>query len=175
MILPEHCQTERTILSRLERSDSDFFHQIFSDAQLIQFLDNEVHFSMQNSHKLISTYRNQDHAFWLVKLKETEEKIGLAGFYHFDKKHLFAQCKFVIAKQYQRKGYMLEAMKELTKQALINGTLHRIEAQIHINNFGAQAFVQKLGFKCEGRLRENFLVNKVFHDSLLYALIGSDL
>lgn len=173
-MLPNALETERTILKKLDKADIQFVHRIFSDASLIQYLDNELHHKRQSSHQLISTYSNHDHAFWLVKLKETNESVGLAGLYHFDKKHLFAQCKFVIVKQFQRRGFMLEAMQAIIQQVFSTGELHRIEAQIHIQNKGAQAFAGKIGFKLEGRLRENFLINGVFYDSLLYAIIPSD-
>jgi RimJ/RimL family protein N-acetyltransferase len=80
-----------------------------------------------------------------------------------------------MAKAFQQQGYMEEAFSELSTYFLKNKIVHRIEGQVHIDNRIAQSLLLKLGFKQEGRLRENFLVNGKYYDSILFSLLESDL
>ena len=52
--------------------------------------------------------------------------------------------------------------------------LHRVQAFIQPDNAASRALVEKLGFCCEGLLRDNLRVGEAWRDELLYALLGTD-
>ena len=52
--------------------------------------------------------------------------------------------------------------------------LHRVQAFIQPDNAASRALVEKLGFCCEGLLRNNLRVGGSWRDELLYALLGTE-
>ena len=52
--------------------------------------------------------------------------------------------------------------------------LHRVQAFIHPDNIASLALAEKLGFKCEGLLRDNLRVGDEWRDDLLYALLAGE-
>ena len=52
--------------------------------------------------------------------------------------------------------------------------LHRVQAFIHPDNAASRSLVEKLGFRCEGLLRDNLRVGEVWRDDMLYALLESE-
>lgn len=49
--------------------------------------------------------------------------------------------------------------------------LYRVQALIQPENEASRTLVEKLGFRCEGLLRENLRVGNAWRDELLYALL----
>jgi [ribosomal protein S5]-alanine N-acetyltransferase len=52
--------------------------------------------------------------------------------------------------------------------------LHRVEAFIHPDNTASRALVEKLGFRCEGVLRDHLRVGDEWRDNMLYAQLVTD-
>jgi ribosomal-protein-alanine N-acetyltransferase len=52
--------------------------------------------------------------------------------------------------------------------------LHRVQAFIHPDNTASRTLVEKLGFCCEGLLRDNLRVGGTWRDEMLYALLRKD-
>lgn len=66
---------------------------------------------------------------------------------------------------------MTEALKEVLFSFFAEFGFHRVEAQIHINNTQSIHFFEQFGFKYEGTLRQNFLLDGTFYDSRLYSML----
>ena len=52
--------------------------------------------------------------------------------------------------------------------------LHRVQALVHPDNAPSRALAEKLGFRCEGRLRDNLRVGGEWRDDMLYALLANE-
>ncbi len=52
--------------------------------------------------------------------------------------------------------------------------IHRVQAFIHPDNTASRKLVEKLGFRCEGLLRDNLRVSGVWRDDMLFALLETD-
>jgi ribosomal-protein-alanine N-acetyltransferase len=52
--------------------------------------------------------------------------------------------------------------------------LHRIEAYVGLANEPSNKLMQKFGFTKEGLLREHYLRDGIYHDSLIYSLLRKE-
>jgi ribosomal-protein-alanine N-acetyltransferase len=52
--------------------------------------------------------------------------------------------------------------------------LHRVQALIQPDNTASRALAEKLGFRCEGLLRDNLRVGDTGRDEMLHALLKTD-
>ena len=52
--------------------------------------------------------------------------------------------------------------------------LHRVQALIHPDNAASRVLAEKLGFRCEGLLRDNLRVGDEWRSDLLYALLAGE-
>ena len=171
---------EKIITGRLEgveitlENKEDIF-RIFSNPESIKYTDNELHHSIADSEKLILKYReelfNETAIRWGIKLLGSSEIIGVTGFYHIDFKHRFATVGSVMSEQFQGKGLMPEMQKASFQWAFEHLKLNRIDGQCFVRNVYSIRFLEKLGFVCEGRLRQNFLIDGIFEDSYIYGLL----
>lgn len=69
-------------------------------------------------------------------------------------------------------GYATEAATLLLGFGRAALGLHRIEATCDPGNRASAHVLEKIGMRCEGRLRDHLLVRGVWRDSLLYAAVG---
>ena len=72
----------------------------------------------------------------------------------------------------QGKGLGFEASELLFDHAFSKLNLHRIEIGVHVENRASIAYVKKLGFVEEGRLREAFTRKGAFHDIVILSLLS---
>lgn len=72
------------------------------------------------------------------------------------------------------RGYASEAMREVLRFGFADLELHRITALADVENARSHAVLQKLGFRQEGRLRQNFNMRGTWRDSDLFALLRSE-
>ena len=75
----------------------------------------------------------------------------------------------------QRKGYMTEAVKELTAYAFQNLNLHRIEANIMPHNMASLKVTEKLGFYHEGLAKQYLRINGRWEDHIHTVLLNEEM
>ena len=51
---------------------------------------------------------------------------------------------------------------------------HRVQAFVHPDDSPSRALIEKLGFRLEGRLRDNLRVGDDWRDDMLYALLATE-
>lgn len=167
--------TKNLVLTELDANDASAVFELFSDAELMSFMDDELHKSIKDAENFIEKHKANDSLFYSIRLKSTGQSVGLIGLYDFNKKHHFANCKFITAKAYHRKGFLLEALNVFIPHVFQNTSIHRIEAQVHINNIKIQKFLSRFGFKQEGIIRENFIIDGKYYDSIMFSLLQEDI
>jgi RimJ/RimL family protein N-acetyltransferase len=72
------------------------------------------------------------------------------------------------------RGYATDAARTIITFGFRELHLHRISAAIGPDNGSSISVVKKLGFQCEGRLRDHVFTNGGWRDSLLYSLLDRD-
>ncbi len=79
---------------------------------------------------------------------------------------------YKLDKDYQGKGYMNEAIKEIIRFAFADLKLYRIEAAVMPKNLKSLAVLKKLNFEEEGYSKEFLEINGIREDHLRFALLN---
>jgi [ribosomal protein S5]-alanine N-acetyltransferase len=94
--------------------------------------------------------------------------IGKCGYNEWRKAHQRGDVSYLIAREYWGKGMVGEALSAVINYGFAHMNLHSIEAGVTPGNDASTRMLDKLGFRLEGHLRENFLVEDTFVDSLIF-------
>ena len=81
---------------------------------------------------------------------------------------------YIIVPARHRQGLATEAVSAMLDFCFSELGLHRVQAFIHPDNTASGTLVEKLGFHCEGLLRDNLPVGDVWRNDMLYALLETD-
>jgi ribosomal-protein-alanine N-acetyltransferase len=79
-----------------------------------------------------------------------------------------------VAREQRGKGIVSEALGAMLDYGFDRMNLHSVEAGVTPGNEASTRMLQRLGFRLEGHLRENFLTDRGFVDSLIYSMLRSD-
>ncbi len=80
-----------------------------------------------------------------------------------------------IGAAHARKGFMTDALRALVPFAFDVLGLHRLEAACLPSNEASQRLLVKAGFSREGLARQYLMINGVWHDHVLFAMLSTDL
>ncbi|KUJ82837.1 N-acetyltransferase [Microbulbifer flavimaris] len=100
--------------------------------------------------------------------------IGTCTLAQIDRDNRRAEIGFALARRFQGRGLMLQALRLLLDFAFLQMQLHRIEADVDPRNQASLKLLEKLGFLREGVLRDRWLEPDGFQDSVMLALLQRD-
>lgn len=110
-----------------------------------------------------------------IVLKDGDRHIGNVGLHRINWQHRRAELAIVIGEADARgKGYGPEAIQFVLKHAFGKLNLHRIALGVRADNTAAIHAYEKCGFVVEGRLRQNFVRDGVWYDTLCMAVLAPD-
>lgn len=112
-----------------------------------------------------------------IYLRETDEFIGSTGLHRIDWDVPKVEIGYWLHTRYTKKGYMVEAVKELTRFALNDLSCKRVEIRCDERNAASRKVPERLGFKLEGILRYDHLDENGIdaRDTCVYSLIPGDM
>jgi [ribosomal protein S5]-alanine N-acetyltransferase len=170
--------TSRLRLRLVQPSDAEFILCGLSDKRVTQYyavhfdtLEEVVQEQMQFYQDLL---QNGTGAWWAFSLKEDDKLLGACGLNDLEAAHRKAQIGFWLLPEHWGKGYIPEAAEAVLKYGFAQMDLNRIEAIVEGGNNQSAKVLQKLGFTCEGRLREREIKNGRFIDLLYFGLLRRD-
>lgn len=118
---------------------------------------------------------NRTFLLFTLKLKETNQIIGRCGLHNWNKDHYRAEIGYHIEDEENKQcGFMSEAVEAILYFGFNELKLHRIEALVAKNNIPSLRILQKFGFEQEGVLKEHYLVDGVFEDSVVFGKLNSN-
>ncbi|MDO4460428.1 MAG: GNAT family N-acetyltransferase, partial [Clostridia bacterium] len=122
-------ETERLILRPFEEKDYDDLYEFLSQLRDDEF-EGYPGITYENGREHLN-YRVGSDEFFAMDLKETGRVIGNI---YFGKRDFDArEVGYIVNRNYQRKGYALEALTAVVDYALANGT-HRVYAECDPRN-----------------------------------------
>jgi len=169
-------ETPRLILRELIADDDDAVYIIRSDIEVTRHNTGAPYTDIQQARTLISdigwNYKDQSEIRWGITLKtDPTWVIGMCGYNYWIRRDQRVSIGYDLAHAYWGNGIMTEALSAICRFGFEQMGLHRIEADVSADNPASGRVLEKLGFKQEGRLREQYWEWGEFHDLLLYSLL----
>ena len=170
-------QTQRLLLREPALSDAAELHDLRSDDSVIKYLDRAKPASIDETaeflNKVITNQTNGDGIMWIISRPDNTGVMGTIGFWRIDKPHFRAEVGYMLFPQYQRLGYMYEALKSVISFGFNFMNLHSIEANCNPENKASMQLLEKCGFVKEAHFKENYYYNGKFLDSVIYSAINT--
>ena len=118
---------------------------------------------------------NDSSCVWLAIIEiESNRHIGNVEICNIDLVHRKCEFKILIDKSFQGKGCGKEATRLILRYAFKTLNLHRVYLGVHENNKKAINLYQKMGFVEEGILRESFLRDGVWKNSIVMGMLSNE-
>jgi len=166
--------TPRLLLKSITPSFIDEFFNTKSKEDIVTYFgfDEAGYEHLKNMHEKGMETHRISLFFFLLVLKETNEPIGECGFHTWNKSHSRAELFYNIKNdEAKQKGYMTEALQAVLAFGFTTLNLHRTEALIAAENVPSLKLLLRYGFKKEGVMREDYMVNGKNEDSVCYSLL----
>lgn len=174
----EEIHTQRMVLRQADPNSIAYVHDNFSDKEIADFYGFTDHAALEKEKEKFNnglhTF-NKSFLYFHLILKETNKVIGWCGYHTWYVDHDRAEIGYGLTfESDKRKGLMTEALSAVLDHGFNKMDLHRVEAFIGEDNFASLQLVDKFNFKKEGVLKEHYLKDGVYEDSLVYGLLKKD-
>lgn len=170
--------TERLTVRPIAATDLDDLFEVNGDAAVTRFLpyptwaspdDGIAWFTRMQA--LGATGTGQQ----LVIARRSDAKvIGTVLLFKHDAGSARLEIGYVLGSAHWRQGYALEAIQAACTHAFDVMGIRRIEAEVNPANQASVALLERVGFRCEGRLRERWVAKGEAYDTLLYGCLAGD-
>jgi len=168
-------ESERLRFRKLTDADAPEILALRGNPETMKFIPRPLATTIEDALTHIKTIndnidKNQD-INWAVTEKGSDKCIGIMGFYRTQPEHFRTELGYMIAPEYNGKGYVTEAVKTLLDFAFNTLNFHSIEAVIDSRHIASERILQKNGFVKEAHFKENFYYNNEFTDTVIYGLL----
>lgn len=167
-------ETKRLVLREMQPDDAEALFRVLSDAEVMRYYDSQPFTTLEESFQTIARHRRrfeqQEAIRWGITLKGENIVIGNCGF-AWEMQDRCAELGYVLSRSYWRQGIMTEALQAVLAFGFDTKHVHRVEAEVMVNNIASIRTLQKLHFQEEGVMRERALVGDQFYDLKLFSLL----
>jgi ribosomal-protein-alanine N-acetyltransferase len=169
-------ETERLLLRRIDANDVNEIFALRSNPETMKYVPRPLLKTNEDALELIATIdakiENNEGINWAITIKGNPKLIGFLGFYRTKLEHYRSEIGYMILPEYNGKGIVSEAVKEIVTYGFDVMKLHSIEAIIDPENFGSEKVLQKNGFVKEAHFKENEFFEGRFFDSVIYSILN---
>jgi ribosomal-protein-alanine N-acetyltransferase len=168
-------KTDRLLLKKISPEVMDFVFTSYSDEELLAF------FGLNDSNALTKektkwekglTTHNRSFLYFLLVDALTQQTIGWCGYHTWYTDHDRAELGYgLYLDELKQKGLMSEALEAIIDFGFTEMNLHRIEALTATYNLASIRTLKKFNFQKEGVLKEHYLWEGKYEDSVIYGLI----
>jgi ribosomal-protein-alanine N-acetyltransferase len=167
--------TSRLVLREIVPSDAVAYHRIYRSGQDTSIWQTRLDATLEDTEariaRIASAFAAREAVRWGIALSNGSELAGSVGFWRWDKAHCRAEIGYELAAEHRGRGYIVEALSALLPFGFEAMALHSVEANTHPDNAASHKVLERLGFRREGYLRENYLCGGVYYDTALYSLL----
>ncbi|WP_018253849.1 MULTISPECIES: GNAT family N-acetyltransferase [Salinispora] len=171
---PVRIEGGRIVLREFEERDLEASMTVVGDPDVTVFLSFDTRTREEQAERLaadIARAKTEPRPDYYLAIADRQAdeligfiRIGLGG-------HRSGELGYAIRKDRWRQGYAVEAAQLMLGFGFEALALHRIQAACGPDNLASQALLHRLGFECEGRMRDHVFTNGGWRDSLLYATL----
>ena len=177
--LPFHnLQSERLILRRVFKDDVNEIFALRSNQEVMKYIPRPL---LKTEEEAIAHITAIDEKIdsneginWAITQKGNPKLIGIIGHYRLKPEHFRSEIGYMLLPEYQGKGIISEAIKEVVNYGFDVMKLHSIEAIIDPKNIASEKVLQKNGFAKEAHFKENEYYEGRFIDTAIYAILNKE-
>lgn len=173
-------ETPRLRLRLLRPSDAEDIFKVLSNPVAVKYYGQQPHKDIAHTQKqyidlMIGRHRVRDSASFVITLKERDDDkyIGHVNALSFDRMFKFSEISYILNPEYWGKGYGTEAVGKVVAFLVEEMKIHKVRAGFFAKNVASKRVLEKVGFKQEGYLRDNVLIDGEFEDEYVMAFIAS--
>lgn len=166
---------KQIFLRRLTEEDAtQEYVDWMNDPEINQYLESRFYTQTIESTKVfIRSVTNDNNYQFGIFLNESGKHIGNIKIGSINHYHRYADIGFLIGdKSYWGRGIATEAVKLATDFAFKTLKLHKLTGGLYEPNMGSMRTFLKNGYKEEGRLKNQYLLNGKYIDVLLFGKIN---
>ena len=174
-------ETPRLRLRLLRADDAEDVFTVLSNPMAVKYYGHQPHKDLAHTRKqyvdiMIGRHKLRDAASFVLTLKEAgdDKYIGHINAVQFDRAFKFAEIAYIIKPDYWGRGYGTEAVERVVKFLMEDLKIHKVRAAFFASNVASKRVLEKVGFKQEGYLRDNVLIDGEFEDECVMAFIASN-
>jgi RimJ/RimL family protein N-acetyltransferase len=169
---------KRVVLRAVEEEDLGFCQRLYNDPDVRTVVVGwDFPVSLQNQKQwLDSVGKDKSNARFIVETLE-KQPIGLTGLWDIDwhNRHALTATKLTVSGEIRGKGYGRDAIMAMNAYAFYEVGLHRLwGAILDFNVPSFKSYVERSGWKVEGRLRQHIFRNGYYHDLYYVACLKED-
>lgn len=166
---------ENICFKPLSTNDAQAIHNYASDEDVSRFIGWNLMNTLNETSEYIETMLKREsagtHLYASIGLKSTQEIIGTAMIFDFDKEANQAEIGYVFHRDHWGKGYGAESVALMSDFAFEALNLHKLHASVVDANIGSARILEKNGYQLEGRLKDHYFIEDKYYDALLFGKI----
>lgn len=172
-------ETDRLILRKFNFTDAEDMLKFWVSKPEVQHMYAEpVYSTLTQVNELLQKYtdgyKSDDYFRWAIIDKATDCCMGQIAYYIVDTKNNFAEIEYCIGTDFQKKGFMTEAVKAVIKFGFEETKLHRIQISTKSINTPSRKVIEKCGFKHEGTFRDYFYFDGTYVDRVYFSMLDTE-
>ncbi len=160
-------ETPRLWLRQATEADAGAILRLFSDPQVSRFHDLDTFTHLDQAKAVIERrktgFESDRGIRWAIALKPNNSLIGSCGF-TWNRAANQAEVGYELAREFWRQGIMTEALSAIFSYGFEVKNLHRILAEVMVDNLASKQLLKKLGFQSQGVLKEHGFWKGKHHD-----------
>ena len=169
-------ETERLLLRRVSKDDVNEIFALRSNPETMKYIPRPLvktnDDALDHIALIDAKIESNEGINWAITYKDNPKLIGIIGHYRIKPEHFRAEIGYMILPEYNGKGIVSEAVKEVVTYGFNEMKLHSIEAIIDPENFGSEKVLQKCGFVKEAHFKENEFYEGRFLDAVIYSILN---
>jgi ribosomal-protein-alanine N-acetyltransferase len=170
-------ETRRLRLRQFRVEDVEAIHECFANPEAMRFWNTQVHTKRIETERAARRFIDctpSYYRFWAVADAKTDRCVGLVNYHDGHIRNKRVAIGYIVDPARQRQGIGTEAVSAMLEYCFGELGLHRVQAFIHPDNAASRRLAERLGFHCEGLLRDNLRVADDWRDDMLYALLANE-
>lgn len=171
--------TPRLTLRQLTPADAPDIQFFRSDDTFLRYIHREKEPTLlQAQHHLQvldELLRQNEGIMWGLSQPEVPGLIGSICLWHLQPAHHRAEVGYGLRPEFEKQGYMSEALAAVVGYGFDTLQLHSLEAHVDPANTSSIRLLEKHGFEREGYFRERFYFRGQFLDMAVYSLLAPPL
>ena len=172
-------ETDRLILREMTQDDVEFYFRHFNNKKVVEGSCFPGPKTLEAAKEELEVYcirpfKENRGIRWGIARKGNEELIGTCGYYDWNKTSRRAEIGYDLEPAHWGEGIMTEALRAVLRYVFDEMGLNRIQAIIDSGNVRSIKFVERLGFKKEGVLRQNSYFRGQFRDEVCFSLLKEE-